>query len=557
MKTARSLIHAWLVLDFFGDARRRGGTSSTLTTTIFTQAFLALVFAALLYPETPVVPFAAANLSLSSLLIAVSILGDADRVDRRRADQVLVGTSPAGRWSVLLAHAGHAAFYVGLLTIGMALPPAILLGFLQQSATSAVAYIALACLCSGLATGALAVALGLLARLFGPARAVLIGGSLKALLLGAGIALFALGLQNLRGSAADLPIGRLGAELLAPYHAARLLRDPATESWRLGALLGAGVVLALLAALRRDVEGASGARRRDSGPLRWLLLKLCRRGPAAGIAEFTATQMWRSPGFRARVLPLLGLPAVMIYVSLRDTADAGDRGHAFVFLCVLLQLPAIYLPFLIAFLPRADQQNARWVFDQAPPVELGVVRDAVWRALVTHVLLPVHAVAATLLIATSRDPLEVALGAVFALGTAIVAAKPMTASLRTVPFTDDAAGEPANDLGALFSLALPLLGLAILFGYVFSPAIRLLAAALAVLAAVLLLRRQPTGAASEAAATATRSAVEDEPQVTEANKATSPEQEAASSLGRELRAVGLLYAAVSVVPILVGALFAD
>ena len=94
MRTVRALVHAWLVLDFFGDARRTGGTGSSLTTTIFTQSFLAFVFAALMYPETPPVPFAAANLCLSSLLVATGALSDHDQLNRRRADAAAGGPHP-------------------------------------------------------------------------------------------------------------------------------------------------------------------------------------------------------------------------------------------------------------------------------------------------------------------------------------------------------------------------------------------------------------------------------------------------------------------------------
>jgi hypothetical protein len=68
-----------------------GGASSTLTTTIFAQSFLALVFARCSIRTTPPVPFAAANLCLSTLLVAIGALGDDARPNRRRADEVLVG----------------------------------------------------------------------------------------------------------------------------------------------------------------------------------------------------------------------------------------------------------------------------------------------------------------------------------------------------------------------------------------------------------------------------------------------------------------------------------
>ena len=71
-----TLVQAWLLLDFFGDARRSGTDSgSSLTTTIMWQALLAFGFAILLYPDVPPVPFAAANLCLSTLLVGVGSLG--------------------------------------------------------------------------------------------------------------------------------------------------------------------------------------------------------------------------------------------------------------------------------------------------------------------------------------------------------------------------------------------------------------------------------------------------------------------------------------------------
>ena len=98
-----SLLRAWLLLDFFGDARRAGNQQgSSLTTTIMWQALLALVFAALLYPDVAPVPFAAANLCLSTLLIGIASLGDEERPLRRAADEALLATSPISRTAVVV-----------------------------------------------------------------------------------------------------------------------------------------------------------------------------------------------------------------------------------------------------------------------------------------------------------------------------------------------------------------------------------------------------------------------------------------------------------------------
>jgi len=551
MQRSRALVEAWLVVDFFGDARRSGAATSTLTTTIFTQSFLALVFAALLYPDTPAVPFVAANLSLSSLLIAVGLLGNQDGTNRRLADRVLLAAAPVGGGTVLLARAGHAAFYVCLVTIGMALPPAVLLGFLTGSGSRALAYVALACACSGLACGSLAVLLRALVRGLGYARAALVAGSLKAMLLGGGIVLFALGLQRLRGTADDLPFGRLGCELLPSYQAARLLAEPGDEAWRLSCLLGAGLLLLVMAMLLGDREPSRRAQVGRHTPLRRLLRVLAPRGPRLGIADFVAVSMWRSVGFRTRVLPLLGLPAGMVVLSLPGT----EPRHAFVFTCLLLQLPAIYLPFLIAFLPRADQADTAWLFEQAPDLPPALVQDATWRALITHVLIPVHALALVLLIVVRPSP-DVVAASLFAFGVAVLASRFMVRVLRCVPFTREGDGDTTTDLGGLFAAALVLGGLGTAFGAALAPAMRWLVAAAALASAagwLLRTRREPIAAAPVPDVPG-RPARIAEP-VDPATDAGEPGG-TATTLRRELRAILVLYGAVCVLPALIGTMFA-
>lgn len=566
MNKVLALVRAWLLLDFFGDARRSGSNAtSTLTTTIFTQSFLALVFASLLYPETPVVPFAAANLSLSSLLVAIGTLGQEQRPQRRRADTLLVGTAPIRPTTVALARSGHAAFYVTLVTIGMALPPAILLAHLQHDPLAAARYLLLAIACSGLACGALAVLGAAAARLLGDLRAALAMGTVKALLLGGGLVMFALGLRNLQGTAASLPIGRAGAELLPSYQAARVLAYPA-ESWRLGPLLVAAIVLLLLAALLSDPGTAAARARRRGGVLTALLHRLAGRGPRLAIAEFVASSMWRSPGFRSRVLPLLGLPAGMALLS----TQGEPAGDGFVFTCLLLQLPAIYLPFLVAFLPRADQPEASWVFAQAPGLTIEVVRDATWRALVTHVLVPVFTLAAVLLLWWRPDRLATGAAVVFAFALAALTAGGLVRRVDNVPFTRAAEAEGGPELGDLFGSALALGGLGAVFGAFVAPAWRLPIAAGVLLLAVLRLRAQPapgvttlpvveqwSADAAATGATADHGAGPITAQVPAARPVPVPSAAAkTASLRGELRAILVLYLALSVLPLAVGTMFA-
>ncbi|HZN39773.1 MAG TPA: hypothetical protein VFD82_13270 [Planctomycetota bacterium] len=554
MKKIRALIHAWLVLDFFEDARRTGGTGSSLTTTIFTQSFLALVFAALLYPETPPVPFAAANLCLSSLLVAIGTLGNQDQLHRRRAERNLLDPAPIGRATVVFARGGHAAFYVCLVTIGMALPPAVLLAYLpQHSWTSAVGYVVLACVCSGLATGALGVSMRILVRWLGHARAALLAASGKAVLLGGGFVLFALGMQRLQKDAASLPIGRLGAELLPPYHAARLLGTGGGEAWRILPLLGAGALLLLLSLLSLEVESPRRSRAGPPDPLRWLLRLLARRGPRLGIAEFVAVSMWRSAGFRSRVLPLLGLPAGMAFLSLQGEGQQnGD-----VLMCLLLQIPAIYLPFLIAFLPRADQTDTAWVFGLAPGLSRGLVQDATWRALVTHVLVPVHAIGLLLLWSFSSNRLDATAASLFALGIAVVAARAMVRSLDDIPFTQSREADAATDLGALFGAAVVLGGLGTVFGAVLPHALRWPIAGLVFGGAVWWLQRlgQPDEALDPASGVASAGSDGGTEAPERAEDPAARGRPPVGSLAGELRAIAALYGALCVLPVLIGTMF--
>ncbi|HEB52903.1 MAG TPA: hypothetical protein ENI87_06585 [bacterium] len=550
-----ALIHTWLLLDFFGDSRRAGpGQGSSLTTTIMWQALLALVFALLLYPDVHPIPFAAANLCLSTLLIATGSLGDEERPLRRAADATLLAGAPVSRTTLVLARTGHAAIHLVLVTAGMALPPAILLAHLTGDATQAFGYVAAACCCSGLLAGSLAAFGAVTARVLGAARSTLLLGTTKALLLAGGFVLFALSLRRLDGDASGLPIGRIGAELLPMYHAARMLADPVGQAWRILPWAGFAGLLLLLTIASSTGE-ASGGRISRHQPLRALLRALAGRGPRLGIAEFVAATMWRSPGFRARVLPLLGLPAGMVFLTLGGERSEDD----YTLVCLLLQLPAIYLPFLIAFLPRADQADTGWLFDHAPGLTHELVDDATWRALVTHVLMPTFALAGILVIGLGPERGERAAAWLFAFGLAVVAAERMT-RLDRVPFSDDREADRGLDMGMLFTGALALGGAGTLFGAALPAGARWPTAVTMVALAILRLRRLPgaegsplrIGLGAPAGEPPQPSSTEDIVEHGGPGGAAACE----GSVGRELRAIGVLYAVLSILPWLLGAAFA-
>ncbi|MEC8653825.1 MAG: hypothetical protein VXY92_14825 [Planctomycetota bacterium] len=549
-----ALMRAWLLLDFFGDARRSGeGTGSSLTTTIMWQSLLAFLFAMLLYPEVPPVPFAAANLCLSTLLVSVGALGDEQRPARLAADANLLAGAPVSSAAVVLARSGHAAFHLVLVTTGMAISPAILLAHLTGEPLHAPGYVAAACACIGVTTAALATARALCARLFGDARATLLMGTLKAAMLGGGFVLFALALRQLDGDVDGLPIGRAGAELLPTYHAAKLLWDFGGESWRLlpWAVLAAALLLTnVLLDARRPPDAVRVGRR---PPLLRLLRAICGPGPSRGVAEFVALQMWRSAGFRGRVLPLLGLPAGMVFLTLGG--EEGWRSDYTLF-SLLLMLPAIYLPFLIAFLPRADQAKTGWVFAHAPPMSRALVSDATWRALTTHVLLPTYATAAGLVLLAGPDRADRAAAAVYAFSVAVLAAERM-ARIDRVPFSDDREEDRGLDFGVLMTGALALGLLGTLFGGGVAPALRWPVAAAAATLAALRLRRRPVPEAAAQAGLASPHLDDADAPSTTGGAATADADQPEGSIGRELRAVAVLYVVLCALPWLAGSAFAE
>lgn len=478
----RALVHAWLVLDFFGEARRHGGDASTLTTSIFSQSFLSLIVSSLLYPEVPPVPFAAATLCVSTLLVSLAAFDSEQPAARRTADRVLLATSPQSRFLLVLARTVHSAFSTMLVTIGMALPPAILLACHEHAPGKVPFYLVLACACSGLAVATFSTLLRIARAVLGGHGAALVAGTGKALLLGFGVVFFALSMTRLRGDADAMPFGRFGAELLPPYHAAKLLHDPVGEGWRALPWLGVAIALLLGSVWLGDRESE---RPRRVGRTHWLSRLAARFAGSpeeVAITRFASTMLWRSPAIRARVLPLLGMPAAFAFLALRGSDERGQL----MFTAMALQFPAIYLPFVIGMMRSSDHQGARWLFDSAPRLPQARVQRATWIALVTHVLLPVHALALGSLLATGLALAVVAPLAIGSFALGALAARAMVRALPDVPFSEDDP-QQAFDFGNLTAGGLVLAGAGAALAAA-SPPLRWVVAGLAVAALVVVLR---------------------------------------------------------------------
>lgn len=459
MKAVLGLVHAWLLLDFFGESRTRGADSSTLTTTIFGQSVLGFVVAALLFPDVPLVAFAAANLSVSTLLVGIGTLAEPDRLARLRADRLLTGTAPLSPIALACARLLHGGFHLALVTVGVALSPAILAVWLTGSVWVALAHLVWACVLAGLLAGTLSVLLLAAAWRLGPLRAQLVAGSARALLLGGLVVGFFACVGRLRGGPDDLPLPAWLVAAWPPYRAARWLADPAGEAWVLAAALGAGLVLlAAHARLERLAMRPRPAPRRAPRATTRLEARLAGpAGPLLGVTGFVAAMLTRSPGFRAKVLPLAGVPAALVLLALLDP----DPRAGTLLLGITLQFPAIYLPILVAFLPAADQERTAWVFETSPAADRAAIlgRKAALLVLFGHVLAPLHAAGWVLLAASGVPPLDALILSTFSLGVAVLAAEVALRRLDRIPFTAEDA-DPRLEAGDVlaFGLVLALAG---------------------------------------------------------------------------------------------------
>lgn len=462
MRKVALLVQTWLVLDFFGDARRDGRESSALSSAIFGQSFLAFALAAIVFEKgLPLERFAAINLSLSTLLLGVAALADPDREARRLADRQLFGTAPLGRVTLGLARAAHGLTRTALLALGMAIPPAVLCTFLGQGSLAVLpAYLLLAVLLAGLVSGALQIAVRAVARRFGSLQAALSAGTVRAILLGAGLAGFVLGLPALRTGRAALPLPASLVDLWPPFCAARWLADPQALDAALVLAVCALLLLALDAVVGDLVREERGGTRRARSPFAWLDAKLAGEGPLRGVSTWTASMLFRSAAFRGRVLPLAGLPAAMLLL----TFASEDRAGRELLLGVALQLPAMGMPFLVAFLPRAEQDGADLVFRTCPHGSRALAREGALLALTTRVVLPLQLIAAPCLVMLDGSPARV-LGLVgFSSGLAVFATAHALRALDAVAFTaidDDPRG---LELGALVPPTLLLAGLGAAYG---------------------------------------------------------------------------------------------
>lgn len=448
---AASQIHAllasWLTIDLLGKSRRTGERGSgTLTTIVFTQGFLSYLFAALAFEDVDILPFVAGTLSVVAGFTALALLGEIHDQLGHPADRDFVLATPIRKSTLVAARAGHVLSFLGLFSFGLALAPAVLTGFKTGTLVHVALFFAAAVVLSASVVAAIQLPVLLVQRTLGRDAAASLSALLRAVLLGAGFLAILLGFRAMHHGPQLFPGGSAVLRCLPPYWYARALVGPGDSGpWALLALGFPLVVLASLSLVALLPERRTAGRpRREGTPLSHLggLLPAGSRGQR-GLLLFVLALLARERSFRLRALPLLGLPAAGVVLGLRADADA--RSLSF-FLGLVHHLPLAYLPFLLFFLPYAEDWQAAWMVEASlgNPIQAGRRAAALaFAALLIPVQLLLFAVDA------SYRPLGSALiTTVAALGLAWALLPVLCGLVRALPFSqppDDLA--PPGDIG--------------------------------------------------------------------------------------------------------------
>ena len=151
----------------------------------------------------------------------------------------------------------------------------------------------------------------------------------------------------------------------------------------------------------------------------------------------------------------------MIALSWRGI-DADGRA---IWLGMSSMLPAMYMPFLVLFLPRSDQPNAAWLFESAPLDVVATGRSGAMIALTTHVLLPAQVLTFCAMLALRVPWVSCATIATGSFAIAVGATHLATQRLTAVPFTQtDEASGAGLDSGRVLALSLLLGGVGAALG---------------------------------------------------------------------------------------------
>lgn len=362
-------------------AAQREGASLPIAALLM-QAFVAGVLCGLVRGDLPPFAYGVFALAISGALVAVPLLGELSGLLTADEADEWVRTLPASPFDLKLARMLHLLIALGTLTLGSALPAA-LLGPLSDGGRVL------------LLAGAFGQALLVAAVLLGVQS--LFRGRAQAALVVAQTALFLfvvlgsiLGLRYVAGMVGWHAPEHAPAGLAAfpPAWFAAPLSTPAAEgagslclAWTwVGPFAAAASALALVLLPPPPRETARGGQPLLSlalSPVRALATRFWVAPEERGAFDLVYDALPKERDFVLRTYPLVAVPLAFLVV---------DREM----LPVLVFTPGVWLPILLMHVPTTRSAGARWILDSAPVAPWSVSHGAL-KAVVVRFVLPLYA----------------------------------------------------------------------------------------------------------------------------------------------------------------------
>lgn len=452
-----ALLEAWMIQTIFGRTRSAGESGSgSLTPTVFSQGFFSWAFAAIAFEGSSPRAFLAGTMSFVVLLSTIALVGELDDERERPADRDLVRSGPIAARTFYLAR----FLRQGLVTLayagGLAIAPAVLSGFKTGDAFLVpLSFLVATCILSSSMSALLGASTRVVARVLGPDRASSFSSLVRATLLGGGFLAILVGLRAMLSGPQHFPGGRELLSVLPMTLAADAILTPGLVTFALALAFPLGVALLSGTTMTWSSRTTSPSRRARS-PLQSLLSLLIRDPRRLGVASFSLTMLARERSFRLRALPLLGLPAAAVVLALRADLTPGKLSWL---LALVHQLPLAYLPFLLWFMPYAEESRASWLVQMRVADPLRAYRRDLEIAIAL-IYVPVQM--ALFVVDISLRSFDVALcSSLAALGVAWLILPALMSELRRPAFSEDPdALEIPSDFGPSLALALAACGAA-------------------------------------------------------------------------------------------------
>ena len=328
----------------------------------------------------------------SAGLVALTLLGEFGsllRADPAAAwSESLPATGPERR----LGHGLAVLTLLGLLTLGVMIPAALLApGEMTWAARGLL-------LAAGLGQS-LALGAALLA-----CQAAL-GGRVEGLLVLLQTALVVIAVAGLLRApslapfVADIASGQApwptGLNWMPPaWYAGAVAQAPAGAELLAPVLLVLGTLAALtLLVFLPPAAGRVGRRSetllaRALAPFRALAARWWVRSEERGIFDLVYGALPLERDFVLRTYPMIGIPLAFLVAGARSAGGEGGERMGDL-LALLLFTPAVYLPVLLAQVPATASPRARWLVETAPVSE-AAIRGGAIKALAVRFLLPLY-----------------------------------------------------------------------------------------------------------------------------------------------------------------------